>query len=208
MQFASSIGSSLLSLAMVIWLSSVASGVTPRNLFTTQWSTFVVDSEGLLYACGRNHQGQLGVGDQTERTSPTRVGVGGVVTVSNVTGVCGSVAEDAGWTLIAADGRVFFSGKSSLSPPSPSFSTSPVLVLGLDDAKGVACPSSTSTEMFAWNSSGHLFSWGSGLLGRGSASESAALPVELQIPSAFESGGVLEEVTGCLGPLYGMNTRA
>jgi alpha-tubulin suppressor-like RCC1 family protein len=113
---------------------------------------------GVLYCWGDNAQGQLGLGDTTSRSLPTRVG------------------ESEDWAQVAAgeahscarlrDGKVFCFGANNLGQlgaPTPSQSLSP-LAVDLPAAREVAteinhvCALSNDAELYCWgeNSEGQL----------------------------------------------------
>lgn len=55
--------------------TQVSSGIQWKEIYVVgQFSTFAITTSGELYSWGRNHNGQLGLGDTTERLVPTRIG--------------------------------------------------------------------------------------------------------------------------------------
>ncbi|BDR54270.1 hypothetical protein KIMH_03810 [Bombiscardovia apis] len=70
-------------------------GVKFTRIAAKNWSSFAIGDDGNTYAWGLNNYGQLGVGDTTMRTIPTRVG--GAIGIDKVTidGVVASGVKDA-----------------------------------------------------------------------------------------------------------------
>lgn len=70
-------------------LVTLASGVKPVSIATCGNLTATIGDDGNLYTWGRNYYGQLGTGDNTDRTAPTKITLPGGAKPKSVT---------VGWT--------------------------------------------------------------------------------------------------------------
>jgi alpha-tubulin suppressor-like RCC1 family protein len=133
--------------------------------------TVLATPQGLVYAWGHNHVGQIGDGSTTTRTAPTPM--------SSLTGVISLAAGDLHTLALTWDGRVFAWGYNIYGQLGDGTSTqrpSPVLVSGLNDIVAIAAGGSHSLALTA---SGTVYAWGvgtSGQLGQGSTTS-------LQVPT-------------------------
>lgn len=96
-------------------------------------STIFLDAEGKVYACGRNQEGQLGVGDKEDRLAPARVEMPPDASGEGVRIVD---AEAGGYHTVFLDdrGRVYTCGgndRGQLGRRDIADSSTPGLVLGI-----------------------------------------------------------------------------
>ena len=97
----------------------------------------VAIGEGVAFAWGRNHEGQLGLGDLTHRAAPTQVALPNPV-VSAATGKAHTL-------FVGAGGELFAAGASKQGAVGPAaskkgtFEAKPVAVAGLPPVASVAC---------------------------------------------------------------------
>ncbi|HEX6258747.1 MAG TPA: hypothetical protein VFZ48_04675 [Candidatus Saccharimonadales bacterium] len=82
-----------------------------KKTVTSGYSTFVIGMDNNVYAMGTNSSGQLGVGDTTNRSTPTRVPLkdpgGNDITVRDVT------PTNSGTYFIGSDNYVYVTGANS-----------------------------------------------------------------------------------------------
>jgi len=138
--------------------------------------TVAVKNDGIVWAWGRNEDGQLGDNTTTDRLTPVQVlGPGGAGFLTGVKAVT------AGWYFTAAlkeDGTVWAWGynfKGVLGDDTTTDRLTPVQVLGPEGAgflTGVKAVDAGSHHMVALKEDGTVWAWGSntdGSLGNGSA---------------------------------------
>ena len=115
-------------------------------------SSFAVSATGRVYAWGYNGDGELGLGDTTDRATPTLVpGLTGVVRVS--AGLNHALA-------LTSDGSVYAWGindNGQLGTGSRVSSTRPVKVSGLPAARAI---SAGTTHSLAVGTDGSVWAWG------------------------------------------------
>lgn len=122
--------------------------------------SFAINSSGELYACGYNHGGQLGLGDNADRNVPTRVGeASDWNTIATGWGV-GDFNISAHTLAINSSGELYAWGYNSAGQ------------LGLGDTTNRNVPTKVGTatdwitaacgqlHSLAINSSGELYAWG------------------------------------------------
>ena len=123
-----------------------------------QHHTLAIKTDGTLWAWGRNDQGQLGLGDLTDRSSPVQVG-----SLTNWK----SVALSASHTLaVKTDGTLWAWGlntNGALGLDDTSSRSSPVQVGSLTTWAQATCASSFS---MARKTDGTLWAWGSNAWGQ------------------------------------------
>jgi alpha-tubulin suppressor-like RCC1 family protein len=149
-----------------------------------------VSAFGRVFAWGRNHRGQLGIGTTIDTTSPQQVDLGGALAGKRVIAV--AAGEDFSLAL-TDEGRVYSWGsnqRGQLGNGTTTDSSVPVAV----DASG-ALSGKTITKIaaglghaVALASDGKVITWGfnsNGQLGIGSAA------TQVLVPTAVESTGVL-----------------
>ena len=135
--------------------------------------TVALKGDGTVWTWGYNGYGQLGLGDTTLRTEPTKVDIEGVVDI---------VCEGNHTLLLKQDGTVWAMGLNNygqLGNNTTRNSTIPVQVQGLTNAIRIATGSNHS---LALKSDGTVWSWGYngyGVLGDGTT-YSRAIPVQVK----------------------------
>ncbi|WP_291297534.1 TIGR03118 family protein [Elioraea sp.] len=132
-------------------------------------ASYAITDTGALYAWGQNSNGQLGMGDLTNRLEPARVEVlAGKTIVAIATGTSHTLA-------LTADGEVLAWGANRQgqlgSPDALSGSgapltrvTTPVKVEGLPD--NVVSISASTLTSYAITADGRVFGWGEGRFGQ------------------------------------------
>jgi alpha-tubulin suppressor-like RCC1 family protein len=142
-----------------------------------------IRADGTLWAWGENNNGQLGLGDATNRTSPTQVG-----TFTNWTAVaCGNTHTMA----VRSDGTLWAWGYNSdgkLGDGSTTTRSSPVRIGTASNWTSVACSHYHSAGV---RSDGTLWAWGNnsnGQLGDGSTTTRSS-PVRVGTASDWASVG-------------------
>ena len=96
-------------------------------------STFILKKDGSLYACGKNTDGQLGLGDIDTRTAFTRVNIDNVKQIA-----CG----DTHAFILKNDGIVFACGGNNKGQLGLGISTTSIKVftqVEIDNVKQIAC---------------------------------------------------------------------
>jgi len=144
----------------------------------------VLTSEGKVYTWGRNYEGQLGDGTNTERLSPVPVDMSGVLAGKTVTTIC---AGDRHTMVLTSEGKLYCWGSApgtgSTGPNTPF----PVYMSAELAGKTVIAISAGYAYSVALTSEGKLYAWGwngSGQLGDGTTNEQSR-------PHAVDMGGVL-----------------
>ena len=124
--------------------------------------TLALKADGTLWAWGKNDQGQLGDGTQTQRTSP--------VQVSSLTDVIAAAGGSLHTLALKRDGTVWawgYNGNGQLGDGTTTRRLTPVQVSGLTNVVAIAAGEQHS---LAVKKDGSLWSWGlnnSGQLGDG-----------------------------------------
>lgn len=119
-----------------------------------------VKTNGTLWTWGGNSFGQLGLGDITDRQSPTQVG--SLTNWKQASG--GGIASGAWMYAVKTDGTLWKSGSDYYGIPGPT--SSPVQVGALTNWKQVACNRNSTVAV---KTDGTLWVWGynNGTLGLG-----------------------------------------
>lgn len=135
--------------------------------------SFAIQSNGSLWAWGRNNIGQLGDGTMTDRHEPVQIGTG--------TDWEATTASNQESIALRTDGTLWGWGKNSsgfLGRPAPSPALNPVRVGSDSDWALIAAG---STHFAAKKNDGSLWTWGindKGQLGNGAPS-SATIPMAI-----------------------------
>lgn len=169
----------------IAWTSATLSASTPVQLGSSTWQSvqggfnhaMALTKFNDLYSWGFNSQGQLGLGDITQRSTPVQV------TASNNTSGWRSVACGAFFTLaIAGNGTLWAWGQNSngqLGLGDTTRRLTPVQVGSLTTWQWIACGEASS---LALKSDGTLWTWGRntfGTLGLNSATAEFSSPVQV-----------------------------
>jgi autotransporter-associated beta strand protein len=145
--------------------------------------TLALDAGGTLYAWGANDRGQLGVGDNFERTQPAAVSrVSGALLGKTVTQASASTAH----SMAVAGGTAFAWGRNASGELGDGTQTDrnvPVAVTGGSLAgKTVKMVAAGENHSLALDTDGNLYGWGgnlSGQLGRTASSAVQTTPVRI-----------------------------
>lgn len=137
----------------------VQGGFRFRNIGTSRQSSYGVSYDGLLYSWGYNANGELGLGDVTNRSTPALVNVFGVKWLQTVGGYSN------GYALSAANdayswGKNDFGQLGSGTSVTPR--STPALVSGGIKFKML---SSAGASCFGLTNSDTIYSWGSNIAG-------------------------------------------
>ena len=129
--------------------------VTITQIAAGSTTSFAISDTGTLYAWGANSNGQLGLGDRTERHTPTEV-----TALSGETVI--EISSDVSHTLVLTEsGAVYAFGSNrdhQVSGATDTRIVDPVLVEGLPaDIVSVTAAGRTS---YAVTSDGRVFGWG------------------------------------------------
>jgi len=125
--------------------------------FTGNYGTGAVNADGTLWTWGRNNYGRLGLGDTTDRSSPTQVG--------SLTDWAAVASGQSYMMAVKTDGTLWTWGYNSdgqLGLGDRTTYSSPVQVGSLTDwssAAGAFCPV-LANGMFAIKTDGTLWAWG------------------------------------------------
>lgn len=132
-------------------------------------------AEGHLSCWGRNLEGALGDGTQTERETPADV--------PDLDGVVQADVGPDGTCAVRMDGSVWCWGRGDqgqLGYGGTDGQLSPVRVVGIDDAEQVAMGALTTC---ARRTNGRVSCWGNSLLGQaGAAAEKPLTPTPVEVP--------------------------
>lgn len=137
---------------------AVLGGLTFQKLVCgpTSTVTYGLTADGTLYAWGRNHRGQLGVGDVTDRSSPVQV-LGGL----RFADVATNGLSSFGITTTGALYAWGFNGLATLGVGDFNPRSSPVAVLGGLTFKSVISGGNESTAFAAGiTTTGVAYAWG------------------------------------------------
>jgi hypothetical protein len=137
---------------------TLPSGVLARTVAAGGNHALLLTTTGDVYAWGRNTSGQLGLGDQNSRNTPTKV---------TLPAAAVSIAAGREFSVVAlADGRVFtwgLNGDGQLGTASRFSSLTPVEVTGL---AGVTAVAAGNSHVLALLGSGTVWAWGSNFAGQ------------------------------------------
>ncbi|XP_008300642.1 probable E3 ubiquitin-protein ligase HERC3 [Stegastes partitus] len=154
--------------------------------------SFVLSASGGVFGWGRNHRGQLGLGDTTDRSSPTPVRCLNMKKTVHIS--CGQEHT----AILTKDGAVFTFGSGrfgQLGHNSTRDELRPRLVAELWGAKvcRVACGRDHTLVL---TDSGKVFSFGrgeQGQLGHGEKSHSS-VPLPVQLPHDVTNGAIIQNI--------------
>lgn len=152
------------------------------------YHSLALDSDGVLYSWGYNVNGQLGVGDTLNRTSPVAVDMTGVLSGKTISSIHGA---DRHSIVLDSAGKAYSWGANSqgeLGDTSTIDRNVPVVVYtgGALDGKTVTQLSTAMYHTFALDSAGKIYGWGlnnSGQLGDGTTVRQTA-------PKLIDAGGI------------------
>jgi len=125
--------------------------------FAGNYGTGAVNADGTLWTWGANNYGRLGLGDTTNRSSPTQVG--------SLTDWAAVASGQSYMMAVKTDGTLWtwgFNGSGQLGVGDTTTYSSPVQVGSLTDwssAAGALCPV-LANGMFAIKTDGTLWAWG------------------------------------------------
>jgi len=158
--------------AVAVDLSALSAGVTIEQIAAGTFSTYILDSDGRVWAWGQNSQGQLGDGTNTERHSPVEVHLpAGVKIVQLVAG------GYSGYGL-ADDGVLWAWGQNTqgqLGDGTTIQRTTPVSV-NLPAGLTVQQIATGANSVYVLDSTGQVWAWGNnnqGQLGDGTSNDSS-----------------------------------
>lgn len=127
--------------------------------------TIALKADGTVWSWGYNANGQLGLGDTSNRYKPTKIDIENVIDIAT---------GDGHTLLLTKDGKVYSCGTNSYSQLGRSGNTTkPEEVPGLENISQIAA--STYNSM-ALTKDGKLYTWGyngNGQLGNGTTSGTA-----------------------------------
>jgi hypothetical protein len=140
------------------FVSAALEGLNVRNIITSSTSchSILLTDKG-CFAWGKNHRGQLGVGDELGRQSPAPVSA-----LAKETVVYAATGK-AHTIFITAKGMVYAAGETKFGAVGPSFKKkqetlpTPTLVPGISGAVRAACGADFCMVI---TSAGHLYSFG------------------------------------------------
>lgn len=137
---------------------TLPAGVTARSVAAGGNHALLLASSGDVYSWGRNSSGQLGLGDQFSRNTPTRV---------TLPAAAVSIAAGREFSVVAlADGRVYAWGLNNdgqIGDGSRFSSVIPVEVPGLT---GVTAVSAGNAHVLALRNDGTVWGWGANAAGQ------------------------------------------
>ena len=130
------------------------------DVFAAYESSFAIDSDGQLYAWGRNNSGQLGLGDTTDQSEPTKL-------TYSFNGKIVNLATDSHTLVVTDTGHVYAwglndhgqIGNDTVSDKSEPVATPVDVTEGLGGANIVGVYAS-SNGSFALTDAGQLYAWG------------------------------------------------
>lgn len=172
----------LLLCSLFLFLPDAQGAVAPR-LAAGEFHAVALNSEGYVYAWGKNGNGQLGNGTTTNSATPVNVGGGLADAVAVAAGGSHSLALKGDGTLWAWGENAY----GQLGDGSTTDRTTPVQVL-----TGVVAVSAGQWHTLALKTDGTLWAWGrnaNGQLGDGTTSDRATpVPVSLSGVAALQGG--------------------
>ena len=157
--------------------------------------TIALKADGTVWAWGYNANGQLGLGDTSNRYKPTKIDIENVIDIA---------AGDSHTLLLTKDGKVYSCGTNSYSQLGRSGNTTkPEEVPGLENISQIAA--STYNSM-ALTKDGKLYTWGyngNGQLGNGTTSGTAT-PIKIKLDGIIKIAGKNQTSTAVTadGKLY------
>jgi uncharacterized repeat protein (TIGR02543 family) len=150
------------SIPTLISFEGLQSGETIRDVFAGQYHTFVVTSNGRVYAWGFNNYGQLGDGTLVDNSTPTLISFPVGETIRNV------VADQDHSLAVTTTGRVYSWGRNNfgqLGDNTLADNSTPTLISfpGGETIRNVAAGIGHS---LAVTTTGQVYAWGSNLYGQ------------------------------------------
>jgi len=125
--------------------------------------TFAINSSSNLYAWGRNGDGQLGLGNNSDKNSPNWVASNNII---NEQWVYISPSRDHFTLGITATGKLFAWGKNSAGQLGLGHTNSENTPQRVGSATNWSSVAAGTIHTLATNSSGELYAWGGGADGR------------------------------------------
>lgn len=157
-------------------------------------SAWGVTESGDLYAWGFNTNGNLGLGDNINRSSP-------VLVMSNINEI---FASEFTFFAVAKDGNVYAWGANTggqLGDNTVVGKSTPTLIMSADDVRKIVC---TSTTTFLIKGNGDLYAWGANTNGQLGLND----VVNRSTPTLVVGMPPCVDLTLRIGALGGGGTRA
>ena len=190
-------------------MTTIPTGLTPLSISCGTQSTYVIMTDGTLYACGNNDVGELGIGSKTNSPSLTKVTM---PIVNNVTLTPLSVAASGGFMLtVMTDGSVYVCGANGYGrfgddSPIHTISTTLTKMSTIPTNKKALFAMSTGTSTIVLMTDGTVYACGnnsSGQLGINSTFFSTSL-VQMQ----YENLSYVSNVTSLSNQFTPINNPA
>lgn len=160
-------------------MPSVIQGKTITQLVAGDTFTLALANDGAVYAWGRNNVGQLGSGNNTDRSTPTTITASGAISGRSIIELATS-----GQTVYALDntGLVYawgYNGNGQIGNSTTTNSNLPVAVTtsGVLDGKTIVKIAAGDLAGYAVDDSGEVYAWGyngNGQLGNGTNTNSSS----------------------------------
>ena len=178
---------------------NLPSGFTPAEICAGWYYSLALGTDGSLYVWGGNGQGQLGLGNTTNQSTP--------VVVPPPTGVTKWTALYGGIYFVVAkgsDGNLYASGQNSYGQLGTGNTTNSTtftkvnIPAGVTGWKGVAC---TGSSVLAIASNDTLYGWGyggSGEMGNGTGTGTNTIAVQVSLPAGVTATTISAGRNHCL----------
>jgi uncharacterized repeat protein (TIGR02543 family) len=149
----------------LISFEGLQSGETIRDVFAGQYHTFVVTTNGRVYAWGWNLYGQLGDGSTIDKLTPTLISFPDGETIRNV------VADQDHSLAVTTTGLVYAWGRNNfgqLGDDSTVDKLTPTLIsfTGLGSGEIIRNVAAGKEHSLAVTTTGQVYAWGSNLRGQ------------------------------------------
>lgn len=159
--------------------TAIAAHGSYAGAYGVEAHTLALSTNGIVYAWGRNGNGQLGNGSTTDATAPVLVTTSGVLSGKTVRSI--AVGRDYS-TAVTTDGKAYGWGLNNygqLGNNSTNQQTSPVATFatGVLSGKTLASITSSQNSSIAVGSDGKMYGWGfngTGILGNNLTTNSSS----------------------------------
>ncbi len=175
------------SLPTVVDTSGVLAGKTITAIAAGSRHSLVLDSEGKVYAWGRNANGQLGNNSTTQSLIPVAVDTSGVLAGKTITAIA---AGENHSLVLDSEGKVYAWGYNANGQSGNNSTTQSLIPVAVDTSgvlagKTITAIAAANTFSLALSSEGKVYAWG-GSEGLGNNTFTQSL-----IPVAVDTSGVL-----------------
>jgi alpha-tubulin suppressor-like RCC1 family protein len=171
------------------------SGKTVAKIYIAGSSGYVLTTDGNVFAWGNNSNGQLGLGDTTNRSIATLISYfsSNSITVNDIILPQGPDSNQSSAFFLTSTGAIYACGYNNagqLGDTSTTDRSTPVRCGTLSSMIGASCSNPSSMHVYAWDASGNLYAWGynaDGQLGDGTTTNRSAPVLITGMPNTAQA---------------------